>query len=205
MIDSCLKLHGQLCPPEFVPFHQTLEKFFKKNFKEEIQRMDLDIPAQVPPLPRINGGAGREDRHLAPLTIPALQLGRPGLMSPPLSPRSPGGSRTIGEPPQTAKTPLQRHLAHLARHGINAVSAAPGEGIGAGSDSISVNESPHNSFVNVHSGSVMNSGSVHNVNSAPMHSGASITTSAIGSSLGSLRDRFSRMGTFSLRRNPSTT
>ncbi|KAH8828153.1 hypothetical protein DL96DRAFT_1602008 [Flagelloscypha sp. PMI_526] len=208
IIDSCLKLHGQLCPPEFLPFHRTLEKFFERNFKEEILRLDLDIsasPSAASPV-RVNGvvsqnfSGAREDRQLAPLTIPPLQLGRPELMSP-SSPRSPGGSRPQSEMPQTAKTPLQRHLAHLARHGINAISAAPGEGIGAGSDSVSVNESPHTSFVNVQNGNGT-SGSINNIKSAPMHSAASITTSALGSSLGSLKDRLSRFGSLhSWRRN----
>lgn len=42
MIDSCLKLHGQLCPPEMLAFHATLEKFFYKNFADEIQRLSVD-------------------------------------------------------------------------------------------------------------------------------------------------------------------
>lgn len=42
MIDSCLKLHGQLCPPEMLAFHATLEKFFHKNFADEIQRLSVD-------------------------------------------------------------------------------------------------------------------------------------------------------------------
>jgi len=41
-IDSCLKLHGLLCPPDFSRFHETLEKFFKKNFREEIRRLAVD-------------------------------------------------------------------------------------------------------------------------------------------------------------------
>lgn len=42
MIDSCLKLHGRLCPPEMLAFHATLEKFFHKNFAEEVQRLPVD-------------------------------------------------------------------------------------------------------------------------------------------------------------------
>ncbi|KAG5221299.1 C2 domain in Dock180 and Zizimin protein-domain-containing protein [Salix suchowensis] len=41
-IDSCLRLHGQLCPPEFISFHETLEKFFKKYFRDEIRRLALE-------------------------------------------------------------------------------------------------------------------------------------------------------------------
>ena len=60
MIDSCLKLHGQLCPQEMLAFHTTLENFFYKNFAEEIQRLSVDaspepraldaVPARVPPI-----------------------------------------------------------------------------------------------------------------------------------------------------------
>ena len=42
VIDSCLRLHGQLCPPEMTTFHGTMEKFFRKNFAEEIQRLAMD-------------------------------------------------------------------------------------------------------------------------------------------------------------------
>ncbi len=42
IIDSCLKLHGRLCPPEMLAFHATMEKFFFKNFAEEIQRLPVD-------------------------------------------------------------------------------------------------------------------------------------------------------------------
>ncbi|GAA5859498.1 hypothetical protein JCM1840_004642 [Sporobolomyces johnsonii] len=36
---SCLKLHASLCPPEMQPFHETLERFFEKNFSEELARL----------------------------------------------------------------------------------------------------------------------------------------------------------------------
>lgn len=48
-IESCLRLHIQLCPPEMVGFHNTLEKFFRKSFAEEIQRLDLDLRAPSRP------------------------------------------------------------------------------------------------------------------------------------------------------------
>ncbi|EMD32101.1 hypothetical protein CERSUDRAFT_59129 [Gelatoporia subvermispora B] len=64
MIHGCLRLHEQLCPPEMLSFHRTLEKFFRKNFQEEIQRLGLDsspprsfespsspdLPRPLPPL-----------------------------------------------------------------------------------------------------------------------------------------------------------
>ena len=31
-IDRCMKLHAVLCPQEMQPFHETLERFFQKNF-----------------------------------------------------------------------------------------------------------------------------------------------------------------------------
>lgn len=40
-IDTCLRLHGQLCPTEFHPFHDTLVRFFRKSFRDEIARLEL--------------------------------------------------------------------------------------------------------------------------------------------------------------------
>jgi dedicator of cytokinesis protein 3 len=117
-------------------------------------------------------------------------------MTPPLeSPVSPvsGGNGGNISPTVSKQTPLQRHLAHLARHGINGLSSAPGDLIG-GSDSLSA-ESPHNSFVNVGNG-------IHGTPAAQM-SGASVATSYMGSmgSFGSLKGRFSRFGSLNFSRN----
>ncbi|KNZ80427.1 Dedicator of cytokinesis protein 3 [Termitomyces sp. J132] len=136
VIDSSLKLHGHLCPPEFIPFHETLEKFFKKNFREEIRRLAV----------------------------------------------------------LSDSTPLQRGLAHLARHGIHGVSSAPGEN--GGSDSLSV-ESPRNSnsFVNV-------GNPIHSSAGGAQMSGISVAPSHVGSlgSFGSLKGRFSRLGSLNFGR-----
>ncbi|QRW21720.1 hypothetical protein RhiXN_06709 [Rhizoctonia solani] len=37
LIDQCLALHEELCPAEMLPFHETLVRFFRKNFHDEIQ------------------------------------------------------------------------------------------------------------------------------------------------------------------------
>jgi len=42
LIDSCLKLHGQICPAEMLRFHQTLEELFRKNFTGEIRRISAE-------------------------------------------------------------------------------------------------------------------------------------------------------------------
>ncbi|KAJ7594838.1 C2 domain in Dock180 and Zizimin proteins-domain-containing protein [Mycena floridula] len=200
VIDSCLKLHGALCPPEFVPFHETLEKFFRKNFREEIQRLGLDggvsdispsvRAANLPSVyeQSISRSMSSSSTRRAPFIIPPLQLGRSGTTSASISPLSPNP----GETPTTSKqTPLQKHLAHLARHGFNGVSSAPGDA--GGSDSLSA-ESPHNSFVNVGNG-------IHSTPAAQA-SGASVTTSHLGSlgSLTSLKGRFSRFGSLNFGR-----
>ncbi|KZV88707.1 cytoplasmic protein [Exidia glandulosa HHB12029] len=41
-INTCLGLHAKLCPPEMVPFHQTLERFFRRHFVDEISRLGLE-------------------------------------------------------------------------------------------------------------------------------------------------------------------
>ncbi|KAJ7622830.1 C2 domain in Dock180 and Zizimin proteins-domain-containing protein [Mycena polygramma] len=207
VIDHCMKLHGHLCPPEFVPFHETLEKFFKKNFRDEIRRLGLETASdpilppratsQYPPsqyeqsVKRSLTSNASTTRPRVPFFIPPLQLGRP-VMSPPMSPLSP--TSPVDAQPPVKQTPLQRHLAHLARHGINGVSSAPGDT--GGSDSLSA-ESPHNSFVNVGNG-------VHAVPGAKM-SGASVATSKSFTSFGSLKGRFSRFGSLNFGRRGATT
>ncbi|KAK7057298.1 C2 domain in Dock180 and Zizimin proteins-domain-containing protein [Favolaschia claudopus] len=208
VIEHCMKLHGHLCPPEFIPFHETLEKFFKKNFRDEIRRLGLEaasdplspsarVISQYPPsayeqsVKQSVTSSTSTTRPRVPFLIPPLQLGRP-IMSPPMSPRSPMSPPDA--PPPIKQTPLQRHLAHLARHGINGVSSAPGDT--GGSDSLSA-ESPHNSFVNVGSG-------VHAVPGAKM-SGASVATSKSFTSFGSLKGRFTRFGSLNFGRRGATT
>ncbi|KAJ6499427.1 C2 domain in Dock180 and Zizimin proteins-domain-containing protein [Mycena sanguinolenta] len=211
VIDHCMKLHGHLCPPEFVPFHETLDKFFKKNFRDEIRRLGLETApdpispslgpratSQYPPsayeqsVKQSMTSSASTTRPRVPFFIPPLQLGRSVMSTPPLSPRSPMSPPDAAPP--VKQTPLQRHLAHLARHGINGVSSAPGDT--GGSDSLSA-ESPHNSFVNVGNG-------VHAVPGAKM-SGASVATSKSFTSFGSLKGRFSRFGSLNFGRRGATT
>ncbi|KAI3615340.1 cytoplasmic protein [Moniliophthora roreri] len=212
IIDHCLKLHGQLCPPEFVPFHETLEKFFRKNFREEIRRLGLDessetmtispseaagttAPSQYQPsvyAASVAGTTSGSSVRRAPFTLPPLQFGR-SMTPPPLSPQS--HEDMPAAPGRTQQTPLQRHLAHLARHGINGVSSAPGENFG--SDSVSAG-SPHDSFVNVGNG-------IHGGSSGVQASNASVVTSNPGGSgslvsLGSIRGRISRFGSLNFGR-----
>jgi len=217
-IDACLKLHYLLCPPEFSPFHDTLEKFFKKNFRDEIRRLLVD---EVDSITDITGpsshigypSSGYEasvkrsisSSSTARYGIPPIQVGQRFAMTPPPeSPTSPGGASSIAHThhtlPQSAsssskQTPLKRHLAHLARHGFHGVSSAPGDSAG-GSDSLSA-ESPHNSFVNVGNGNGINGGTP-----GAQMSGASVATSYMGSigSFGSIKGRFSRFGSLSFSR-----
>ncbi|KAJ2936556.1 hypothetical protein H1R20_g537, partial [Candolleomyces eurysporus] len=208
VIDSCLRLHGLLCSRDFIPFHETLRKFFRKNFREEIRRLAVDdgTDSLVSPIARSNDAypTGYEGSLVrsqsssstarAQFMIPPLQLGRPVLTPPLESPSSPSYLHTATPAKQT---PLQRHLAHLAKHGINAVASAPGD-IPA-SDSIST-ESPHNSIVNVVGGTSTN----HQKNGSIHPSATSTAGSYMGSigSFGSLRGRFSRFGSLNFgRRN----
>lgn len=204
-IDGCLKLHGHLCPPEFTPFHETLQKFFKRNFRDEIRRLAVDVSESIPASPSVISHDLSASSHYpsssyeqslkrsmstsstarGALVLPPLQLGRP-VVTPPQSP-----TRSSNHIPPIKQTPLQRHLAHLARHGINGVSSAPGDT--TGSDSLST-ESPHNSFVNVGNG-------IHGTQAAQT-SGASVAASYMGSigSFGSFKGRFSRFGSLNFGR-----
>jgi dedicator of cytokinesis protein 3 len=112
-------------------------------------------------------------------------------MTPPtLSPKSPLTTETVKQ------TPLQRHLAHLARHGINGVSSAPGE-MNGGNESVSA-ESLRESVVNVNPNGTSGP-------PAPGYSGASVaSTSNLVSLSGSIKGRLSRFGSLNFgRRAPA--
>ena len=76
VIDSCLKLHGQLCPPEMLAFHHTLETFFRKNFNDEIQRLAVEA-APLDPAARLvyggGGGGGGLPAHLSVIERRSLE------------------------------------------------------------------------------------------------------------------------------------
>lgn len=203
MIDSCLRLHGQLCPPQMMAFHSTLESFFRKNFQEEIQRLSVEMAPSEAAEVRHQQTASISSPYQQSLNEPQsggsikdsgsatrgqfsgspLDLARTPMDPPPLSNQSNGVFS--GDGPMSAKqTPLQRHLAHLARHGFNGVASGPRDH--TSSDSISEG-SPHNSYVNG-AGLPMN-----------LQSSASVAGSTMGS-IGSLRGRFSKFGSLNFGR-----
>ncbi|KAG8760434.1 hypothetical protein FRC14_003131 [Serendipita sp. 396] len=47
VIDQCLKIHGALCAPEMISFHDTLMRFFRTNFHDEIQRLPVEENAEA--------------------------------------------------------------------------------------------------------------------------------------------------------------
>lgn len=173
-------------------FHDTLEKLFRKNFQEEIRQLGADRPSDHPASP------GSRNHHLPASPSQASlheqqslkrsmssSTTRPSYLVPPPHvglPATPRGER----PTSFKQTPLQRHLAHLARHGITGVSSGPGNN----GDSASISAgSPHDSFVNVGNG----------IPAAPL-SNASVSISNLGSSVGSLKGRFSRFGSLNFGR-----
>ena len=86
MIDSCLKLHGQLCPPEMLAFHATLEKFFHKNFADEIRRLSVDSTPEpraidaVPTSARLPPSAAMPSPNLANMYVVLSNLTRPFML-----------------------------------------------------------------------------------------------------------------------------
>lgn len=194
IIDNCMRLHCQLCPPEMLAFHETLEKFFHKNFEEEIRRLSFEVPTErgmassLRPPDSSSYASSLVDAtsivpsnssvNRAPFAIPPPHLPGPNI-TPPQSPATSITGTSI------QPTRLQKHIAHLARHGMNAVSSGPGEGVDGGihrSDSLSVG-SPQGSFVNV----------TGTAGPSATNSGASLA----GSKSGSLKGRFSRLGSLS--------
>lgn len=101
MIDSCLKLHGQLCPPEMLAFHATLEKFFRKNFAEEIQRLSVDYSPEpraldaIPTSARLPPTAAMPSPNYANLYVSDLPQSAAVLMcAPTAASRSPSDPST---------------------------------------------------------------------------------------------------------------
>ncbi|KAG1904321.1 uncharacterized protein F5891DRAFT_1126689 [Suillus fuscotomentosus] len=193
--DSCLKLHGQICPQEMLRFHQTLEELFRKNFAEEIQRIAAEngfqhLPQSSAASVRAHDQNSLYDNHSHQRSL-SISSGRPSFgfplsvggssMSPqpisPLSSRPPVSYHHEG----VKRTPLQVHAAHVARHGINGVLTSWRD-----TPSDANTGSPRDSLITVG-------------NTGPGHSGASVTMSTIGS-VNSIKGRLSsRFG--SLTRN----
>ena len=122
----------------------TLEKLFRKNFFEEIRRLAVgDGRMDSAPLsPSVKSPGGSKpslyERSMnqsltSVLTSRPTQNGFSGPTPPPL-PQPPGllsagistaESQYDAQPSPAQLTPLQRHLAHLVRHGFNGVASRP--------------------------------------------------------------------------------
>ena len=175
--------------------------FFRKNFHEEMQRLAVGPSPDRSLVARPSGhtllssqpaslSEQRSPEEAGPdmrqqFSMAPLNLGRP-FTSPSLSPRSTRENGQLSpEPLMSGKqTPLQRGLAHLARHGFNGVASGPRDN----GDGDMSEESPHNSFVNGSGPTVTH-----------LSGAASVTTSTMGS-MGSLRGRLSKFGSLSFGR-----
>lgn len=230
VIDSCLKLHGHLCPPAFIPFHETLQNFFRKNFREEIRRLVVDsdsitvstasrgyaIPSGSshynPSAYEHSVQRSASSASTARFVIPPLNVGRSIMsLAPSLdSPISPGGASSIhhngSQSLHTGTTNGSKPTTILQRNLAHLTRhgingvASAPGDVMNASDSLSA-ESPHNSFVNVSGGAGGSNGGIHALHSAQA-SGASVATSYVGSmgSFGSLKGRFSRLGSINFGR-----
>jgi dedicator of cytokinesis protein 3 len=193
-----------------------MERMFRKNFQDEIQRLnDDEILDDAEPGTMIDGhsvrksvsshyqqslhdaaGSRRKGSQVptktqrSPFVIPPLQLGRTELDPSPVSPvpRSsrPNSITSIPKVSGSKQTPLQKHLAQLARYGMNAVSSGPGDrSINGNSDTQSDPGSPRNSIENA-SEPVLGAAAISGVSLAASHQG-SVNSHQ-------LRGRFSRFG-----------
>lgn len=199
-----------------LPFHETLERLFQKNFSQEIIRLPVESvpyplqssdtvgPTSPPssPLPRqsslnlrssVQRGLPRKASESSILgrqvVLPSLQLSKnPG--APPTSPTPYGHMRgTIDLTGTRNQTLLQRNLAHLARYGMNGVSSGPSDRPNvAGSDE--------------HSASSLRDSSVNLNGAIAGHSGVSIAQSGGG---GSLRSTLRKFGSLNLGRTSKDT
>ena len=198
-----------------LPFHEAMERMFRKNFQDEIHRLnDDEILDDGEPGTAIDGHSIRKSMsshyqqslhdaagsrrkpsqsvvkaQRSPFVIPPLQLGRTSLDPSPVSP-VPRSSRSnsitsIGKISGSKQTPLQKHLAQLARYGMNAVSSGPGDrSINGNSDTQSEGGSPRNSIGNASEPAL--GAAISGVSLAASHQG-SVNSHQ-------LRGRFSRFG-----------
>lgn len=163
-------------------FHQTMEELFRKNFLEEISRIAAqggfeDVPLQA--YARVtdqsshheNASLQRSFSSSGQSSLPALSL---STATP--QPMSPLSRDHVEVASPIKRTPLQLHAAHVARHGINAVSSGWRQDI-VGSEAGT--GSPRNSLI-----------TVGNAPSLIGPSGSSIVMSTVGS----IKGRFSRFG-----------
>lgn len=149
VIDSCLRLHGSLCPQEMIPFHETLERFFRKNFPDEIRRLDMGSspvpssisPSSVYPNHRLGSLAHLHERNRSEISnvtsgtlpprreayLPPLQLGRSVITPPPASPRSLRTQTAVDGMPSGSGSGMTSSAASVHGHnnGANAGSRPP--------------------------------------------------------------------------------
>ncbi|KAI0812456.1 cytoplasmic protein [Irpex lacteus] len=199
VIDNCLRLHSQLCPPEMLNFHATLEGFFKKNFHEEIQRLAMDsmtrdafvyaraqnTTAHYQVQPEQHSIDYSVQESVSSHKPPPLDLRR--TVSNDTSAAAPGRENGALLPdgiPPPKQTPLQKSLAHLARHGVHGVASSPRDTLGSDFD----DNAPHDYLANGSGGPITH-----------LSGSASVTTSTIGS-IGSLKGRLSRFGSLNFGR-----
>ena len=179
-------------------------KFFRKNFHDEMRRLamdglsdyavsNLDRPVQLSATASSSQYVSSSyeqsiKRSVSSVSttrfaLPAINVGRAFTVTPPLL--SPVTEVVAG--PSSKQTPLQRHLAHLAKHGMNGVSASLGENSAISPST----ESARDSFVHMGNSTV---------STAHQPSGASVAASYMGSlqSFGSIKGRLSRFGSLSL-------
>ncbi|KAG2185632.1 hypothetical protein INT44_002425, partial [Umbelopsis vinacea] len=103
ILERCLEVHNKLVPSEMRPLHNNLVKFFRKNFKDEIQRVNLKR--------RMSQAASRASRNSKVLSATSLQeiidrtpTNRQGSVSPGLaSPGAGSGNTKLGAMPPISR------------------------------------------------------------------------------------------------------
>lgn len=180
-------------------FHATLEGFFKKNFHEEIQRLAMDsMTRDAFVYARAQNTTAhyqiQPEQHSIDYSVqesvsshkpPPLDLRR--TVSNDTSAAAPGRENGASSPdgiPPPKQTPLQKSLAHLARHGVHGVASSPRDTLGSDFD----DNAPHDYLANGSGGPITH-----------LSGSASVTTSTIGS-IGSLKGRLSRFGSLNFGR-----
>ncbi|KAK0550096.1 Deoxycytidine kinase 1 [Tilletia horrida] len=137
VLSRCMALHAHLCPPEMLPFHETLDRFWRFNFADEITRLGLDkqTAAEGSLSHQSSAGAGHGDsdarghRHEGNGDgVPIFQADDPAVRESVDDHRSQYAvdvnsrlQRVVASPEAKAAvmSPLQKHISTLHRKSAN--------------------------------------------------------------------------------------
>ena len=117
------------------PFHVVLDKFFRKNFEEEVERLHVDTSTDaISPISARYGALHSKDETdslspRSPISPTTIGQYRPERFDSRLSIESSANRNksVLDLSPYKAQTLLQRNAAHLTKHGLPGLNSYTGD------------------------------------------------------------------------------